>query len=168
MALFAPLVAALGKIGASSAFKGAAALIGTGATVASVVQTREASKEAEEANRLNRMQTRMAQARNIRRAVAATRVQQATVTSAATQLGTEGASGTAGVASSEAASTAGGVAFAGSQFGLATRRFDAIGRQQSAEGRAAVFGAIPRLTSAVSGQTPGQFFESIWDGVSKP
>lgn len=157
MALFAPLIPFI---------KGALAVAGTAATVASVVQGREAAKEAEQANRLNRLAARMTQARNIRRAVAASRVAQGQITAGATQLGTQAASATAGARASEAAQTAGGIAFAGSQFGLADRRFSAMGRQVAAEGRASTFAAGAKLATAASGFTPGQFFESVWDRLS--
>lgn len=152
MALFA----ALALIAKSTAFQAGVAALGAGATVYGITQQRQAAKENKRSNRIEAARARMQQTRNIRRAIAASRVAQAQGTAAGVQSGTSESSALQGALSGEAAQTAGGIGFATTQFNAGQSRFLASGRADSAVSRANTAAGIGKVATAVSGTTPGR------------
>ena len=148
---------ALAALLKSTAFKVGMTALSVGSTAYGITQQRAAAKEGERANKLESARARMQQSRNIRRAIAASRVAQAQGTAGGVQqLGSSVSSGLQGALSGEAAQTAGSMGFANSQFRAGQSRFLASGRADAAMSRAAAAGGIGKLTAAVSGTTPGQ------------
>lgn len=142
--------------------------LGVASTTASVVQGQEAAAENKEANRLSKMQSRMTQARNIRRGIAASRVAQAQMASAGEVMGTAGGSAISGARAAESAQTAGGVGFAGTQQAMSGRRLTHLGRSDQATANANTFAGIGKLTTALTGYTTGQAAEAVWASFKKP
>lgn len=149
--------AALAALAANPAVQAGVAALGVGATVYGITQQRAAAKESERSNRLEAARARMQQARNIRRAIAASRVAQAQGAAAGVQqLGTSSSSGLQGALAGEAAQTAGGIGFATTQFNAGQSRFLASGRADRASSRAGMAAGIGKIATAVSGTTPGR------------
>jgi hypothetical protein len=144
---------------ALAALKTAAPVISAVGTGVGIVQQRQASQEAKRANRLERARANMEQVRNIRRAIAASRVQQAQVAAAGVEMqGTPG-SGMQGMQAGVAASTGGSVGFAGNQFSIQQKRFNATGRADAAMSRAGIAQGISKIATAAGGQTFGGWLD---------
>lgn len=126
-------------------------VLALGATGASLYQAHRAQDAAEEENKLARQRQRFEEARNIRRAVAQSRVLQARAQAAGAVTGTSESSGTFGAISSEAASTAGNIGYARTigQFQQAT--FAAQADRTRATYRSQQFSALGNLFAAGTG-----------------
>lgn len=150
------LFVALAALAKSSAFQAGVAALGAGATVYGITQQREAAKEAEKSNKLEVARARMQQARNVRRAIAASRVAQAQGVAGGVQTGTSESSALQGALAGESAQTAGGIGFSNTQFGIGQRRFLSTGRSDAASSRAGMAAGIGKVATAISGTTPGR------------
>lgn len=126
-------------------------LLALGATGASFYQADRAQDAADRENKLARQRQQFEEARNIRRAVAQSRVLQARAMAAGAVMGTSESSGTFGAISSEAASTAGNIGFARTigQFQQAT--FAAQAERSRATTRSQQFSALGNLFASASG-----------------
>lgn len=130
---------------------------GAGATVAGVHQSRQAAQDGREANRAEANRVQVEQARNIRRAVAASRVQQAQAQAMGVQSGVADGSGVAGAVVGTGAATGAGIGHANQVQSLQMRSFQAQRSQMAAQSRSSMYAAGATALGGFSQfQAPGE------------
>lgn len=137
-----------------------AAVVGTGAQIN---QARKAGKAAEEQNDIAIARSNVERSRNIRRAVAQSRVQQAETVAQAQATGASESSGTAGALAQEIGGTGGNIGFAQQIGGFQTSMFKSRAAEQRYTSRASQYGAGAKILSNAAGfNNPGEFLGSLF------
>lgn len=132
-----------------------------------VEESKAAAKEVEEQNDLAKARQAVEESRNIKRAVAASRVAQAQAQAQAQVAGTTEASSTAGAIGSEVASTGGNIAFAQQIGDFQQQVFDSNIRENRARFRAQRAGTVSNVLAVASGhgksgEVLGQYLNQLF------
>lgn len=126
----------------------AAAVVSVGTGLFGAAQSHRAAREGREANRAQREQAALQQAREIRRGIAQSRVQQARQMAMGQARGTSGGSGTIGAVSAEGAETGANVGWAYQSLGFQNQMFSAQLNQQRYQYQAGLANALSNVAGA--------------------